>query len=283
MLAWNTRGLNKVAKTREVSFRLNALNVHIAALLETRVKERNAGKVRKRFGTKWCHADNYDHHDNGRIWLLWNDQRIKVQILSKSDQFIHCGIYDMADSLLQWTTFIYAQNHLDRHRELWHAIEQLALNLNGPWMVIGDLNNVLGLNDRIGGNPVTPPEFADLETMMAITNLAEKATEGDYFTWTNKQTHNTIYSRIDRALCNPSWYLKYPDLKIHVLDAGISNHSPLHVEACSLNPRHYPKQFRFMNCMATHTDFLSRVHSAWQHDYKGQPMYILWKKLQFLE
>lgn len=52
-------------------------------------------------------------------------------------------------------------------------------------------------------------EYVDLENMMAVANLVEKETEGDYFTWSNKQDHCTIYSRIDRAFSTPTGSLNF--------------------------------------------------------------------------
>lgn len=91
---------------------------------------------------------------------------------------MHCGICDMEDKLIQWTTFVYAHNTLECRRELWKDIEQISANLTGPWMVIGDLNNVLKMADQVGGNQVMVSEYADLEEMMVVANLVEKETEG---------------------------------------------------------------------------------------------------------
>lgn len=49
ILSWNVRGLNKKARSKEVSSRLSKLQVNIAILVETRVKMENARKVRGRF------------------------------------------------------------------------------------------------------------------------------------------------------------------------------------------------------------------------------------------
>ena len=50
MVSWNVRGINKVARNKEVSSYLHSFNVPIVALLETRVKMHNAKKVRNKIG-----------------------------------------------------------------------------------------------------------------------------------------------------------------------------------------------------------------------------------------
>lgn len=176
---------------------------------------------------KWCFLDNYDKHENGRIWIMWDDQTVDIKLVSMSDQYIHCEIYELDREHIQWTTCIYAHNTFEQRRTLWKNIEQITLQQTGPWMVIGDFNNVLTLNDIIGGHLVMRSGYADLEDMMNVTSLFEKDMVGDYFTWSNKHVHGVIYSRTDRAICNPDWYQKFPNTQINVMEPGVSDHTPL--------------------------------------------------------
>ncbi|XP_058723318.1 uncharacterized protein LOC131595086 [Vicia villosa] len=89
MIVWNVRGLNKHARCLEVGAHLRKLQVHCIALLETRVRNKNCGTIRKRLGFQWEFIDNYEHHNNGRIWLAWNPVEMKVIARDKSDQLIH--------------------------------------------------------------------------------------------------------------------------------------------------------------------------------------------------
>lgn len=49
---------------------------------------------------------------------------------------------------------------------MWDAIEEHNRNIKGPWIIIGDFNNVLKINDKIGGKEVHSKEYVDLESMM---------------------------------------------------------------------------------------------------------------------
>lgn len=112
---------------------------------------------------------------------------------------------------------------------MWEDINRIASGFVDPWMVIGDFNNVQNSTDRIGGNLVQGFEFADLEQMMLPIGLFENDTRGPHFTWSNNQMNGAIYSRIDKALCNKSWFLTYPNCDIKVLNNLISDHNPLGV------------------------------------------------------
>ncbi|MCH95907.1 hypothetical protein A2U01_0016889, partial [Trifolium medium] len=63
---------------------------------------------------------------------------------------------------LFWLTTIYAQNQLNQRRKLWKDIETLHSQQQGPWFLMGDFNNVLKSQDRIGGRTVTESEYRDL-------------------------------------------------------------------------------------------------------------------------
>jgi len=89
---------------------------------------------------------------------------------------------------------------------LWTDIECIHGNQHGPWVLLGDFNNVLKAKDRVGGNLVTESKYEDLAKMMRNTGTFEKDSTGDYYTWSNKQTDGMIYSRIDRVLGNVEWF-----------------------------------------------------------------------------
>lgn len=52
ILTWNVMGLNKRTRHIEIEAHLRNLNVSCVALLETKVKEKKAKKIRKVFGHK---------------------------------------------------------------------------------------------------------------------------------------------------------------------------------------------------------------------------------------
>lgn len=53
-------------------------------------------------------------------------------------------------------------------------------------MLIGDFNNMVKIEDIIGGSLVTEKEYINLTRMMSNIGLYEMESNGDYFTWSNK-------------------------------------------------------------------------------------------------
>ena len=82
--SWNVKGLNKAGKLREISSRLLELQPEIAILIETRVKENKAAKVREKLRLNGNYLDNYTCHANGRLWIHWDLNRVDVKCVSRT-------------------------------------------------------------------------------------------------------------------------------------------------------------------------------------------------------
>jgi exonuclease III len=61
IVSWNIRGLNKAGKVREISSRLQRLTPAISVLIETRVKAKNATRIRQKLKLKGNYMDNYSN------------------------------------------------------------------------------------------------------------------------------------------------------------------------------------------------------------------------------
>ena len=282
ILSWNVRGLNRVAKNKEVSSRLFNLNPKVAILLETRVRQNNFDKCKKRLEKKWQVIENYSHSVNGRIWILWDDKRIEVKKISCTDQAIHCGMYNLDGSFIQRLTAIYASNKIEERRKLWLHIEDVGKNQNGAWSLMGDFNNVLNIEDRAGGKDVQETEFADLRRMMDNIGMFDVERKGDRYTWFNKHTEGAIYSCIDRVLTNIEWLQQNSNRTLHVLDLGVSDHALLFVKD-DVNSSKGNKKFKFINQVTEMDGYKTEVNSNWNQPIGGDQVKILWKKLSRLK
>lgn len=84
-----------------------------------------AAKIRDHLKLKDLFIDNYFKHDNGRIWVWWNNNKVEVRNMACTEQLIHCGIFDMNGNFLYWLTVLYRLNHLEQCKRLWKDIEHI--------------------------------------------------------------------------------------------------------------------------------------------------------------
>lgn len=205
-----------------------------------------------------------------------------MDFISCTDQLLHCRWFDSEGVDRGFVTFIYAHNQLQNRIRLWQDLRVLAIGMSEQWVYIGDFNNVLTSDDRIGGNPVLESEYRDLVDMMDEVGLYEVHMTGERFTWSNKHEHGTIYSRIDRALGNAEWFQANPNVDVEVLVPGLSDHSPLRFRNY-LNFRIRHPRFRFINYTTKLEDFPGQVMDSWRRPGPAAPQLRLWAKLKRLQ
>jgi exonuclease III len=66
-LIWNIRGLNHPSKQKEVKSMIQRHNISLVCLIETKVQEHNADRVKSCIVPEWDYVANYNCHFLGRI------------------------------------------------------------------------------------------------------------------------------------------------------------------------------------------------------------------------
>ncbi|VFQ72081.1 unnamed protein product [Cuscuta campestris] len=164
---------------------------------------------------------------------------------------------------------------------LWDHLERIANSMVAGWGIIGDFNSVLSLKDRIGGNNVTEEETKEFKECMITCGMEEIPSEGSYYTWSNKQGNgNRIYSRLDRALSNLEWIMKF-DEKVQVIEEGISDHCLLLIRTYMQDRRNVG--FKYCDMWELDNDFKPILQAVWNKDIPGWFMYQLIRKQKDLK
>lgn len=63
---------------------------------------------------------------------------------------IHCVIALVSVEKSFHITFLCAFNDIQQREGAWKDLKDLALYINDPWVVAGDFNNIMYLEERIG-------------------------------------------------------------------------------------------------------------------------------------
>ncbi|KAL2929536.1 Craniofacial development protein 2 [Bienertia sinuspersici] len=112
--------------------------------------------------------------------------------------------------------------------------------------------------------------------------LEDMRATGRFFTWSNKQEGDKrVLSKIDKAMCNKSWWSAFPTAETLFLPENSFDHTPLMIKV-------YPTQlgkrpFRFFNYWYNHQDFIPTVQQVWQTEVPGCYMYQIMHKLRVLK
>ncbi|KAL2938007.1 LINE-1 retrotransposable element ORF2 protein [Bienertia sinuspersici] len=150
MICWNVRGANNPDKMKAIQQYLAEQQVGLACLLEIKVKSPNLGLLYNSIFNGWCFTSNVQKHYNGRIVLAWNPNSFTVGLEQMTDQIIHCVIKPSGGLEEFFCTFIYAHNDAKLRDSLWETLSKLNSKLRGPWLMMGDFNCVINIEERIG-------------------------------------------------------------------------------------------------------------------------------------
>lgn len=92
----------------------------------------------------------------------------------------------------------YGKNALEERRVLWSVLKTLHSGITDRWVLSGDFNAVVDVENRIHGQPITENEIRDFREFLGSCNIFEMNSTGKKYTWSNGH----VFSKIDWAICN---------------------------------------------------------------------------------
>ncbi|XP_008221396.1 PREDICTED: uncharacterized protein LOC103321374 [Prunus mume] len=126
------------------------------------------------------------------LWLLWNANKVNVEIIGTSDQTISAYVSWYGRSLWIFTG-IYANPCSTKRAKLWEYLNFVANCHQMSWLIAGDFNDMIKTNDKMGGIPLH--RLKGFKKWFDENNMIDLGYSGPKFTWTN----NRVFERIDRA------------------------------------------------------------------------------------
>ncbi|XP_072073484.1 uncharacterized protein [Arachis hypogaea] len=82
---------------------------------------------------------------SGGIWILCSNPSISVRVLDAVDQCISLEIQMGAFS--SFCSVVYTNPHVRRRMRLWNNLIRVSNMIQGPWIVLGDFNDILMQNE----------------------------------------------------------------------------------------------------------------------------------------
>lgn len=148
----------------------------------------------------WEAINNFNTCRNGRIILLWNPARAKVDILAVEAQVIHAKIHCPFSGNSFHFSLCYGYNAITERRLLWDSlITNVPFDISS--LVFRDFNSVLDPEERLGGQIPKDREFCEFVDTIAFLGLQDAPSIGCSFTWSN----GVVSSKIDRILISSTW------------------------------------------------------------------------------
>ncbi|GLT42706.1 hypothetical protein SLA2020_166920 [Shorea laevis] len=157
VISWNCRGAANSEFRRTAMDIKKEHNPAIFVLMETKVAGSRAMEIAQGLGMPRCEIVDADGLAGG-IWLLWDDMQVTIDILNKGAQVIHAMVKVISSPIFSnfyWFFYVvYGRPQFDMRSLLWDNLVQFSQNINGPWVAIGDFNDVTSQSEKFGGSPV---------------------------------------------------------------------------------------------------------------------------------
>ncbi|KAK6794049.1 hypothetical protein RDI58_007502 [Solanum bulbocastanum] len=163
----------------------------------------------------------------------------------------HRATGDRAASISVLLSIVYAMNEQSQREALWQEFQGLGANIQSPWILSGDFNNVLAVEERID-LLVTQAEIARFKKMVNTLQLTSLRTKGCFFTWCNKrQATSRVYSKIDWVFGNLEWLQQFSHVESEFLGPRVLYHS-LAIIQCQQMITLHPNPFKLYMTVMEH-------------------------------
>ncbi|OMP03577.1 Endonuclease/exonuclease/phosphatase [Corchorus olitorius] len=263
ILLWNCRGAANPVFRRNVRELIRSHHVDLLIIVEPKVSDAKTDRI-----IRSLRFDGFTKVDavgfSGGIWVLWKSFIGLVNVVEKGGQFISIFITD--NKGLRWAlTVVYASPTPSVLDFLWNYLNDFDEFDNIPWLLLGDLNQVLTAEEKSGGRPEPVRRMEKFWEVIDRRHLIDLEASGCKFTWSNKQPPGyLIKKKLDRALCNVHWRHYFSDAFVRNFPRAHSDHCPVAISLYGLvstNPSARP--FRFEAAWRSHETFPMVLLDAW--------------------
>lgn len=202
---------------------------------------------------------------SGGLWVLWDSNQVEISELSSTEQEIHVVVSTTANA--PWLlSAVYASPRLAERRLLWYNLAVVAGLHSMPWVIVGDFNEVLMGDDKLGGNSVNINRELRFQDCLDSCKMIDIGFAGPRFTWSNRRPlSHLVQERIDRVFVNAEWNAIFPKAAVLHMERGHSDHCSIKLCLDNRQNFHPPRPFRFQPMWLSHLSFPGVVREAWSN------------------
>ncbi|KAJ6420916.1 hypothetical protein OIU84_028322 [Salix udensis] len=260
VLSWNVRGAANATSKRHCKELIKKYHPSICVLLETHVQFGRVASFWNRLVYFPAVIVEANGHAGG-IWVLRSGDNFSV---STVDVMAQCATVEIKAGSQAWfMSLVYVSPIPSLRYQLWDRLISVRTMVNGPWMLIGDFNEVLLPSESIGGffSHVRAGKFGEV---LSACNLTDLEAKGFKFTWHRHiQGVRHLAKKLDKALVDLEWRDKFPEAFVENLGRLHSDHHPILLRCGGLPMFKRERPFLFEVAWSTHKDYQEVVSGAW--------------------
>ncbi|GLT58322.1 hypothetical protein SLA2020_312230 [Shorea laevis] len=271
IVSWNCRG---AANQNFLNHVLELKRIHspaIMLIMETKLAGDRAHTTASRIFPDF-HIVDSDGLAGG-IWLLWDVNKVNVNVAFSSSQAIHVVVKVCNHSIIpnsEWFFYgVYGRPQFEIRSLLWHELSNMADHITLPWIIVGDFNDVIEQGEKFGGNPISQLRVKAYLSCMNDCGMMDMGYVGERYTWVNMRNSRIIRERLDRFWCNSNCRVLFPEATVYHLPRLISDHNPILLNLAPQIPSIGKRPFRFEKFWFDHPEFINIVDKIWSHPHNN--------------
>uniref|UniRef100_A0A803NWR9 Reverse transcriptase n=1 Tax=Cannabis sativa TaxID=3483 RepID=A0A803NWR9_CANSA len=273
LLSWNCWGLSREPAVQALMAWERKYRPDCIFLMETKVNKDKMGGVAKKLGYSGF-ASHSSSGLSGGLCMMWKSD-VKLQIMSVERNIIEVSIWDVKKDVT-WNLFgVYGTPYENEKDIFWRNLEDRVLNCISPWMIIGDLNVIGGVEEKKGGSKANWNDFRWLSDFLFRTGSIDIGYKGGKFTWQNKRFNGgLIRERLDRAVSSLDWIGIFPKACVTNLPITCSDHAPIILDSEQESFKGF-RPFRFYEAWCRESSCRDTILRAWRiSDLGGVSNYL---------
>lgn len=259
ILSWNIRGAPSRDTRRHIRDLAKSHKPSLFCICETHVPFSRVAKFWTSLGYKPLFLQEARGHSGG-LWVLANTSDTSFALVDSMQQAITFSVNRRSDTW--YCSFIYASPIFANRCRLWDHLQLLRGQIQAPWVLLGDFNDIL-YSSEVSGGAFNSGRAALLAQMMLNCNLLDIHSFGGLFTWRhNVRFVGHVRKKLDRVVSDVDWQLAFPHSIVEVLSQHASDHNPL-LLSCTKFKSKRAKLFHFQAAWMTHPDYELLVNHYW--------------------
>ena len=226
IIAWNCRGLDNRSAVRGLLELQKSEGADILFLSETKLDRHMMERFHWMLGLPNMIVREGEGQGGG-FAVFWR-RGIDVSLRNTARYYINVDVRE--DNGFEWRfTGVYGESQGDLKYRTWEHLRGLHLQPAKPWLCAGDFNEILFSHEKEGGRPRSQGCMDRFREAMEHCQLHDLWCEGDIFTWRNHShvAADYIRERLDRAIANDLWMMRFPGYRVINGDPRHSDHRPV--------------------------------------------------------
>lgn len=265
LIGFNCRGLGNTAAVNSLRNLIRREAPSLIFLSETKLSCGEMMKVKAKVsGYNGLAVDSCGR--SGGVALLWRED-IVVELRSMSIHHVDVWVRDGLGGKEWRFTGFYGWPEVQKRHLSWKLLEELAGQVDGPWICMGDFNEIMYSCEKKGGRDRAVWQMSQFREAVANCRLHDLPFSGYEFTYDNGQGgDDNVQCRLDRALVNDEWFGVFDMARGINLDREWSDHAPIKVvlsESGEDSQKKGERPFRFEQVWAEEGKCEEIIEGAW--------------------